>query len=86
MSYWTPCSEELPVVPANRWANFLVTERVHTLNGDVIEVDVEGFFNGHFQSNTEVIAWMPLPEPYKAESKIEQAATYADQDTLMSAT
>ena len=67
---WIPVSERLPVVPANRWANFLVTEKVHTLKGDVIEVDVEGFFNGHFQSNTEVIAWMPLPKAYK-EAKDE---------------
>ena len=34
-----------------------------------------------------VIAWMPLPEPYEPqESKTKQGLSYADQDTLMSAT
>lgn len=69
---WTPCSEKLPVVPANRWDNFLVTEKVHTLKGDVIEVDTESFFNGKFQSNTEVIAWMPLPKPYKESEEQDE--------------
>jgi hypothetical protein len=34
----------------------------------------------------EIIAWMPLPQPYKSESKTKQGLEYADQDTLMSAT
>lgn len=62
---WIPVSERLPELPENRWNNFLVTEKVHTLKGDVIEVDTESFFNGKFQSNTEVIAWMPLPKAYE---------------------
>ena len=36
--------------------------------------------------NNVVLAWMPLPEPYKEESKTEKALAYADQDTLMPAT
>lgn len=37
--------------------------------------------------DTIVVAWMPLPEPYKAESsETEQGLAYADQDTMMPAT
>ena len=39
-----------------------------------------------FKRIDDVIAWMPLPEPYKPEIKTEQALAYADQDTLMPAT
>ena len=34
----------------------------------------------------KVVAWMPLPEPYKTESETKQGLNYADQDTLMPAT
>ncbi len=34
----------------------------------------------------KVIAWMPLPEPYKADNKTEQGLAYADQETMMPAT
>lgn len=34
----------------------------------------------------DVRAWMPLPEPYKAETKIEQGLNFGDQDTMMPAT
>lgn len=52
--------------------------------------NVSGFYNydsecGYYE-DADVIAWLPLPEPYKAENKTEQGLTYADQDTLMSAT
>lgn len=44
-----------------------------------------GWFDGE-SWYIKPIAYMPLPEPYKVESKIKQAGAYADQDTLMSAT
>lgn len=52
--------------------------------------NVSGFYGydsecGYYEDD-DVIAWMPLPEPYKAENKTEQGLDYADQNTLMSAT
>lgn len=35
---------------------------------------------------SKVVAWMPLPKPYKTETKIEQGLNFVDQDTMMSAT
>ena len=39
-----------------------------------------------FHKGSVPVAWMPLPEPYKAETKIEQGLNFADQDTMMPAT
>lgn len=72
---WIPVTERLP----KKTGKYLVTVR----NGNVYA----GTFDetsGRFQC--AATAWMPLPEPYKEESKIEQALAYADQETLMPAT
>lgn len=64
----------------------LITDWCGNVEIDTFCKDYDAFY---FETNCddgEVIAWMPLPTPYKAESKIEQALAYADQDTLMSAT
>ncbi len=80
---WIPVSERLP-----KYGKEVLT----CSNGGFIEI--QSFEDGGYWENQkgdwtdfdEVIAWQPLPEPYKAESKIEQTLAYADQDTLMSAT
>lgn len=35
---------------------------------------------------SKVVAWMPLPEPYKIKPEIEQGLNFGDQDTIMPAT
>lgn len=72
---WIPCSERLP--KDNGY--YLTT----TMYG---EVYCDYWTDDSFDRQETVISWMPLPEPYKAESKIEQALVYADQDTMMPAT
>lgn len=59
---WIPCSERLPENAMNVIAQFssgTVTELRYAGNG---------IFEGIYDYSTKVIiAWMPLPEPYKGE-------------------
>ena len=59
---WIPCSERLPENETNVIANFssgTVTELRHVANG---------IFHGIYEYSTKVIvAWRPLPEPYKED-------------------
>ncbi|WP_410110475.1 DUF551 domain-containing protein [[Ruminococcus] lactaris] len=59
---WIPCSERLPENAMNVIAQFsdgTVTELRYAGNG---------IFEGIYEYSTRVIiAWMPLPEPYKGE-------------------
>lgn len=59
---WIPCSERLPENAMNVIAQFssgTVTELRYAGNG---------IFEGIYDHSTKVIiAWMPLPEPYKGE-------------------
>lgn len=64
-SEWIPCSERLPNEDECGW--YLVTVKGHELFVDVAPFD-DALWKG-LGSNQEVIAWMPLPEPYKAESE-----------------
>jgi hypothetical protein len=61
-SKWIPCSERLPENEMNVIAQFssgTVTELRYAGNG---------IFEGIYEYSTKVIiAWMPLPEPYKGE-------------------
>lgn len=61
-SKWIPCSERLPENAMNVIAQFsdgTVTELRYAGNG---------IFEGIYEYSTRVIiAWMPLPEPYKGE-------------------
>lgn len=77
--HWIPVSEKLPmkgtqVLCCNKYGSVFTSELTWS----------KGYLM--FGQHSNVIAWMPLPEPYKEESKTEQALAYADQDTLMSAT
>lgn len=62
VSKWIPCSERLPENAMNVIAQFssgTVTELRYAGNG---------IFEGIYDYSTKVIiAWMPLPEPYKGE-------------------
>lgn len=59
---WIPCEERLPENNTNVIACFssgTVTELTYLGNG---------FFQGIYEYNTKVIvAWQPLPQPYKKE-------------------
>lgn len=62
-SNWIPCSERLPENAMNVIAQFssgTVTELRYAGNG---------IFEGIYEYSTKVIiAWMPLPEPYKEDN------------------
>lgn len=60
--HWIPCSERLP----GQSGEYLVTLRVGYLPGRVI-VDIARYIVdvGEWKNMYKVIAWMPLPEPYK---------------------
>lgn len=89
---WIPISEGPPEDYSPCWC----TIRNHHTYDNCIEVyDHTVIYDPTFKAwydndcsklDFEVIAWMPIPEPYKPEIKTEQALAYADQDTLMPAT
>ena len=56
---WIPVSEKLP----EKNGEYLITGRQGAVNK-------RRYHDGHWYSNWSVIAWMPLPEPYKAESEV----------------
>ena len=64
---WIPCSERLPEVSGY----YLCTQYTHSLKclGKIIRSDTEyvEFLKGKWKraKHLEVIAWRPLPEPYK---------------------
>ena len=72
MSEWIPCSERLP----DKSGEYLITGLHH--GGDklteelwiqVDQFDKDGSDNPYqwWHFDEKVIAWMPLPEPYKGE-------------------
>ena len=65
LSKWIPCSERLPEENTNVIACFS--------NGTVTELAFyNGEFHGLFSHTTKVIvAWMPLPKPYREENSEE---------------
>ena len=66
---WIPVNERLP--RDGSWNIFTdgTTISVERYKADAID---HFYPNGRWFSLDETIAWMPLPEPYKAESKEEQ--------------
>lgn len=49
-------------------------------------VGKHGYFSNGLENHGDIIAWMSLPQPYKANNKNKQGLAYVDQDTLMAAT
>ena len=68
---WTPVSEGLPKLDVDVLVTDIHGNRfVHTLKHD--SKDVTFYWEddaGFFVDFNDVIAWMPLPEPYKVESE-----------------
>ena len=66
---WIPCSERLPEEYIHVLCQF-------TLGGMGECYLAHGLFHivgGLVMTCNEVIAWMPLPEPYQAESEVQNA-------------
>ena len=65
---WIPCSERLPEEHKGASDSVLVTV-ARQLDGDKF-VAMAFTMNGHWSCfEAEITAWMPLPEPYNAESE-----------------
>ena len=60
---WIPVSERLPNIH-NYYQDYLITTK-NRIVGTAFFTETNGI---HWWSVEDVIAWMPLPEPYKAES------------------
>lgn len=56
---WTPCSERLPETPS---FCLVTTDGSHN---DVIDIAL--YMSDGWHKASKVLAWMPLPEPYKEE-------------------
>lgn len=70
MDRWIPCSERLPNEDEKedefKW--YLVTVKGHGLFVDVAPFE-DKLWKG-LSSSQEVIAWMPLPKPYREDSEV----------------
>lgn len=68
---WIPCSERLP---KTRGVYLVTTKWESSFSSEVYtEIDIAVYRDKLKEwSNPDVIAWMPLPEPYKAESEEEE--------------
>lgn len=61
---WIPCSERLP----DEFGEYLVTKKAIGWNCEEYNLnDIAYFDNEGFHKADKVLAWMPLPEPYKGE-------------------
>ena len=58
---WIPVSEGVP----KRNGYYLVTGRQGAVNKRLYQ-------DGHWYGNWAILAWMPLPEPYKIESEVKE--------------
>lgn len=62
MYIWTPCSVDLP----KETKNYLITRKSMMNEGEcVIDIELYSTVYGWCCGGIEVLAWMPLPEPYK---------------------
>jgi hypothetical protein len=69
---WIPCNEKLPEKSGNYWCTFGGTN-LAGIDYYTSESDAEKFFDEPEEftgwQSQNVKAWMPLPEPYKAEGE-----------------
>lgn len=67
---WIPCSVRLP----EEYGNYLTTVESSDGTATITYQYVDHYGPGwlHEDKMHKVIAWMPLPKPYKAESEVEE--------------
>ncbi len=67
---WIPCSERLPepVAPSQRREWFITSNQYGSVTLTCYEFEASPFKEG-WQTNMTILAWMPLPEPYKMDGK-----------------
>lgn len=64
---WIPCDEGLPDETGDYLVTIYWNERIMI---DIGEIDCDGIFKKwNYKSEVKVLAWMPLPEPYKEVDK-----------------
>ena len=66
---WIPCSERLPegcerVLATTAWGDVTIAERVYPPINDICWFIHNGYSNATIN---DVVAWMPIPEPYYPE-------------------
>lgn len=76
---WIPCSEQLPelhrVDMQSEEEYYMISDSVIITDGENIGItkyevdddDRKGWLECEFEGNEDVVAWKPLPEPYKGE-------------------
>lgn len=67
ISEWIPCSERLPENENRVLATLRIDDECHT----IIARYIRGSWTpsiGWLTGNEEIIAWMPIPEPWKGET------------------
>ena len=68
---WIPCSERLP----KKDGRYQVTRYDYVTNTEFIDIlwyEENLWWNRHSTGDYAVIAWMPLPEPYRAERRADE--------------
>ena len=73
---WIPCSERLPERTSEKQKRglYLTTNRYGSVGVTKYEFEANsfgyiGWGEGHRQADIEIIAWMPLPQPWKREKE-----------------
>lgn len=67
---WIPCSERLP----EKDGRYQVTRYDYVANTEFIDIlwyEENLWWNRHSTGDYAVTAWMPLPEPYRAERRTD---------------
>lgn len=76
VSEWIPCSERLPelhrVDMESEGEYYMISDSVIITDGEMVSIseyeiddgDCRGWFAHDFEEIEDVIAWMPIPEPY----------------------
>ena len=70
---WIPCSERLPendeeVLATTAWGDVTIAERIYPPINDTCWFIHDGNTNATID---DVVAWMPLPEPYRVERRTD---------------
>jgi hypothetical protein len=63
--WWIPCSERLPEKDGHYLCSFKMPKRIDKI---YVGLAYRTYGRWYGYMDNEIIAWMPLPEPYKEES------------------